>query len=470
MPVRLRITLLFALVVFVILALVCGAVYYFSYTSRINNIKARLTNRAITTARMLSQSEIFTQQLLQRIDSSTTITLKNKMIMAYDYQDNKVYSYSDRPGDTLAIDQDILDDARVNETIYFTEGNKEVIAHHYIDSNIRIVMISAAEDVEGNHNLVRLKNILFFSFSGGLIIALAGGYFFSRRLLMPVKKITSEVTEISAYNLTRRIETRPVKDEWQELAHTLNELLDRLQQSFELQRRFISNASHELSTPLTSISSQLEVYLQKDRSVDEYREVMLSVLQDVRNMSKLTQTLLEFAKASGSAGGLDILPVRLDEMLLRMPSEMQKQNRSFTVSLNFADLPEEEDNLLVFGNEELLFTAIRNIVSNACKYSSDHKAAISFSVEERVLVVVIKDNGIGIPEKEIRNIYHPFYRVDESRATEGFGLGLSLAERIIKLHKGSISVESRPEKGSAFTIRLPSAITKTNSNGILIFP
>ena len=318
-------------------------------------------------------------------------------------------------------------------------------------------MIVAGEDEEGRAYLARLKEILSLSFLAGVVIALGGGYFFSAGLIRPVKKIADEVTEISAQNLTRRIETGNTRDEWHKLSHTLNDLLNRLQESFELQRRFISNASHELSTPLTSISSQLEVILQRERSADEYRRVMLSVLQDVKNMSRLTQTLLEFAKASGNAGGLEISPVRIDEILMRMPAEMQKQDQGFTVLLHFDQMPENEEKLLVYGNEELLFTAIKNIVSNACKYSVNHKAQIKFFLSGNKIFIQVKDNGQGIAENEIQNIFQPFYRVEESRATPGFGLGLSLAERIIKLHKGSIEIQSRKGQGSVFSIQLPSA-------------
>ena len=457
MPVRIRITLLFALVVFVILGIVCGSIYYFSYTARIDTIKKRLTNRAMTTANLLSQSEIFTQQLIQRIDSATTLIIKNKVVQAYDYQNNKIYNYSDIPGDTLLIEDEILDEARVRQNFYFTIGNKEAIAYHHTTPVTRFVMIVAGEDEEGRAYLARLKEILSLSFLAGVVIALGGGYFFSAGLIRPVKKIADEVTEISAQNLTRRIETGNTRDEWHKLSHTLNDLLNRLQESFELQRRFISNASHELSTPLTSISSQLEVILQRERSADEYRRVMLSVLQDVKNMSRLTQTLLEFAKASGNAGGLEISPVRIDEILMRMPAEMQKQDQGFTVLLHFDQMPENEEKLLVYGNEELLFTAIKNIVSNACKYSVNHKAQIKFFLSGNKIFIQVKDNGQGLAENEIQNIFQPFYRVEESRATPGFGLGLSLAERIIKLHKGSIEIQSRKGQGSVFSIQLPSA-------------
>ncbi len=457
MPVRLRITLVFTLLVFTILGMVCSTIYYVSYTSRINNIKLRLTNRAITTARLLSQAEVFDPLLIQRIDAATTLSLKNKHVQAYDYKNNKIYTYSDTPDDTLVFDKNILDEARIKEDIYFTVGDMEAIAYHYVDNNQRIVMIAAAEDEEGKKTLNRLKNILLLSFLGGIVVAFAGGYFFSKGLLQPVRKIADEVNEISAQNFTRRIHTNTVQDEWHYLSATINNLLDRLQESFELQGRFIANASHELSTPLTSISSQLEVSLQRDRAAADYRRVMESIYQDVRHMSRLTQVLLEFAKASGSASGLEISLVRVDEILLRLPADMAKLNERYSVSMQFDELPTEEEQLLVLGNEELLFTAIKNIVSNACKYSANHHAVIRLGFARNELVITVQDTGIGIPHQEIANIFQPFYRVDESRHISGFGLGLSLAHRFIKLHKGHITVTSVPGEGTLFTIYLPVA-------------
>jgi signal transduction histidine kinase len=457
MPVRLRITLLFALLVFIILSIVCTGIYYFSYTARLDTIKKRLTNRAITTARLLSQKEIFNQRLVQRIDSLTTIALTNKTVQAYDYKNKKIYNYSDLPGDTLNISNDILDNTRFKGNIYFSIRNKEAVAFHYVDNQSRIVIISAGEDEDGQETLNRLLKILVISFLIGNIFVLAVGYLFSRGLLQPIRKITDDVAEISAQNLARRIQTGQTKDEWYHLSHTLNDLLDRLQESFELQRRFISNASHELSTPLTSISSQLEVSLQKERVAEDYKKVMQSIYQDVRHMSNLTQTLLEFAKASGNTGGLEINLVRMDEIILQLPAEIVKINNAYSIILQFDDLPEDEENLLVFGNETLLLTAIKNIVVNACKYSENHQATVHLKMQDQSILIIIEDQGAGIPKEELAKIFQPFYRVEEHRATGGFGLGLSLAERIIKLHKGTIEVASEKGKGTTFYISLPPA-------------
>jgi two-component system, OmpR family, sensor histidine kinase ArlS len=459
MPVRVRITLLFSVLVFVILGLVCSGIYYFSYQARINNIKSRLTNRAITTGRLLSQKEIFDRELIRRIDSSTTLSFKNISVQVYNYLNKRVYTYTDVPGDTTVVTNQVLDNARVKGRLYYKQGEREVVAYHYADNNSRLVLIVAGEDIQGKENLKNLSQILLLSLLFGNIFVLIIGYFFSKGLLLPIKNISKDVAEISAHNLARRIKTGKSKDEWYQLSETLNELLNRLQESFDMQRRFISNASHELSTPLTVILSQLEVNLKRDRSAEEYRNVLRSIYQDVQHLAKLTQTLLEFAKASGNIGGLEIDLVRMDEIILSLPSEISKINGAYSVKIEFDQLPEEEESLLVFGNQPLLSTAINNIVINACKYSDDHKALVSLRVSKLAITIAVKDTGKGIESSEIDKIFQPFYRIGDTKGEGGFGLGLSLAHRIIKIHKGSINVSSQPGKGTTFQILLPSAKT-----------
>ena len=457
MSVRLKITLLFTIMMFLLLSLLFGFVYYFSYTTRLENIKLHLTNRALTTANMLRQPNIFGKELMYKIDSSILKSIKNKSIQVYDKDNKSIYAYSDNLNDTIRISSLILNEARSNDIYFFTVGGKEALAFHDKDSNDGKVIVTAAFDEEGKRNLHRLKLFLWISFACGILIAFTSGYFVSKILLRPIGKIADEVNIISAQSLTHRIKPGKGNDEWHYLTDTLNDLLNRLQESFEIQRRFLSSASHELSTPLTSISSQLEVSLQRNRAAEEYRQVMQSVYQDVQHLSKLTQTLLEFATVSGTSGGIEIKLIRIDEVLMRLPGEMTKMDKGYSVKLEFDKLPAEEERLLVFGNAELLFTAIKNIVLNACKYSPAKLAKVKLSVEQTEIIVAVEDNGKGIPESELKNIFQPFYRTEDSRAKVGFGVGLPLANRILKLHRGQITVISTLGKGTTFFVHLPIA-------------
>ena len=456
MPVRLRITLLFSITVCCILVAVCLTVHYTAYSSRLNFIKTRLLNRASYTNGLLSQGEVFSSGLIARLDTSVTGLVRSKEVRVYDRHNALIYSYTDIPSDPLATDSLFLRRVRKDGTIFFNHGSKEVIAIYYPSS--QLVVISATRDEPGKKYLAQLKTILCLSLVGGILISFAAGYFISGRLLRPVKQIADEVNEISAKSLTRRIRTGRSRDEWSYLSETLNQLLNRLQRSFEVQRRFIANASHELCTPLTSISNQLEVSLQRHRDPDHYRGVISSTLQDVNRLSRLTQALLELARASGSPGGLDIEQVRIDEVLLQLPAEVSKLNGAWSVQLNFGQMPDEEEQLLVFGNAELLFTAIANIVINACKYSTDQQATIGLEVLPGDIKIKVTDHGPGIPPAELENIFLPFYRTAHAGAKKGFGLGLSLASHIIQLHNGQIRAHSDIRHGSVFTIVLPQAL------------
>jgi len=406
---------------------------------------------------MLDESEVFDQTLIKKIDSITLMPMKNKTVQAYNNHNEKIYNYSDRFSDSLQISDDILNKARADSVYFFTAGKREAIVYYYSRNNSQKVIVAAAFDEEGKTKLNNLKIILLISFFFVNLIALTSGYFFSKILLRPIKNIADEVNDISAQSLAHRIKTGNAKDEWNYLAETLNELLNRLQKSFEIQRRFISSASHELSTPLTSISSQLEVSLQRNRDAAEYRDIMKSVYQDVRHLSKLTQTLLEFATVSGIAGGIEINSVRIDEILMQFPGEVIKINKEYSVKLEFEQLPENEEKLLVFGNAELLFTAIKNVVVNACKYSPNHLAKIKLIVEPKEILISVTDHGKGISENDLKNIFQPFYRTEDSKAVTGFGVGLPLVHRIIKMHKGEIKVNSIVGKGTTVLIRLPIA-------------
>ncbi|HTE25723.1 sensor histidine kinase [Flavitalea sp.] len=455
MPVRLRITILFGIGFCGILLAVCATVYYTANTSRLNFIKTRLQNRASYTNSLLSKAEVFSSDLVGRLDTSVTGLVRSKEIRVYDRHNQSIYFYTDIPEFSLKIDTLFLERVRQEGSIFFNHGKKEAIAVYYPSSEL--LVISATKDDAGKKYLTQLKTIVWLSLIGGILVSFGGGYFFAGRLLRPVKRIADEVNEISAKSLTRRIRTGRAHDEWHYLSETLNQLLNRLHHSFEVQRQFIANASHELCTPLTSISNQLEVLLQRERDVDHYRSVISSTLQDVIRMNQLTQALLEVAKASGSPGGLKIDQIRIDEVLMQIPVELAKLNSIWSVVLDFEQLPPEDEQLLVFGNEELLFTAIRNIVVNACKYSSDQQASIHVQIFRGQVRIAISDNGPGIALVERENIFLPFYRIRNAGSRTGFGLGLPLANHIIQLHNGQIRVDAGIRQGSVFTISLPQA-------------
>jgi two-component system, OmpR family, sensor histidine kinase ArlS len=451
-----KIMLLFTLLVTAIIALLAFSVYYFSFLERKIVFNKRLKSRANYSAEIYSLFGDSSNAVLSRINSTTSNgLLLNKSIAIFSTKGNILYQLDSTEPQLLPIDNEILGKTADKGESYFKIGNRDAIALMHRENANSFIVVVAAYDEDGLFRLDELLRILLISLFVSILITGVAGFIFSRRLLKPISQIIYEVNHISSYNLSHRIKAGSGKDELNQLATTFNELLERLQKSFDIQRSFISNASHELSTPLTSISSQLEVTLHKDRSIAEYQKVLLSINEDVLNMILLTKSLLEIAKAD-SQGNFELSRVRVDEILMKIASEIRVVNEKYNVELYFGDFPEDEKDCVVFGNLELLHSALKNIIENGCKYSTDHVAITNLYFENHFMFVSVTNKGSVIPAEEIKKIFQPFYRGSNVNRRKGFGLGLALAEGITRLHKGTIEVRSDIKKGTVFILKIPS--------------
>jgi Signal transduction histidine kinase len=463
LKIKFKITALFALLVTAILLILSISVYYFSSVQRAEAFVRRLKGRANNDGQLFSYfgDSDSTRAILHRIDSSSAFTLPNKQVIIFDYLDRPVYTYNVTHIDSVIPDKNIIKQARLKHEATGRNGQLDILAYHYTDTTTRIVVVVSAYDDDGWQRLKELRDILFLCLFIGIAVALMVGYAFALQMVKPITQIIQEVKAVSSQNLTHHIRAGTSQDELNQLANTFNELLDRLQESFISQRRFISNASHELSTPLTSISSQLDVTLQKERSTEEYQQVMQSIHEDVRQMQQLTKSLLEIAK-TGTEGSIELNEVRIDEVLLKVTGDVQKISEAYEVELNFGEFPDDEKTFLVFGNSDLLYSSFRNIVENGCKFSPNHHAWVNLEFRNENVIIQVKNIGNTITGKELENIFQPFYRSAAASPIKGFGLGLALAKRIISLHKGSINVHSNEAEGTVFNIQLPSVKAFSN--------
>jgi two-component system sensor histidine kinase ArlS len=452
--IKVKITAIFTLLVTALLLLLSLSVFYFSKLERRETFKNRITARANINTQIYSIVGDTNLAALARFDSSS-VTIPQKSVTIYNQLNIPLYQFNAKGADTIHATTEILDGARALKRFYFSDGEKEAVAFNYEDGARKVVIVVGGYDVDGWTRLRKLQNMMVGSLATGILLTLVVGYAFSQQLVRPISQIIHEVNEISSQNLSHRIHAGSSQDELNQLANTFNELLNRLQESFLIQRRFISNASHELSTPLTSILSQLEVTLHKNRSVEEYVQVMQSIHEDVRQMQQLTKSLLEIAK-TGSQGSIELIEVRIDEVLLKVTADVQKISQEYNVDLNFGDFPEDEKAFMVFGSNDLLYSAIKNVVENGCKYSPDHVSIVNLGFPDNKVIIEVKNKGDVIAEEEIENIFQPFYRSGNVGQAKGFGLGLALAKRIISLHKGRIDVQSDIITGTVFVITLPS--------------
>ncbi|HLG41176.1 MAG TPA: ATP-binding protein [Chitinophagaceae bacterium] len=449
-----KINLLFTAIVSCILLVMATIVYSITRQKVQNDFHLRLESRTRNSANLYLTFKNDTASLLKSLGASLPGTLVNKNIDIYDNEHKLVYEFHDDNTLPFYPDTNRLEIARQKGEIIYSHGEKDVVLYHYSNGDEFTVAV-AAEDVTGRAYLNSLRNIFFIYVPIAIGLTLIAGYLFSGRLVRPIKQTISDVNKITSQNLSRRLYTGNNKDELAELNSTFNGLLNRLEESFSIQKRFIANASHELSTPLTSVSSQVEVALLQDRSSEEYNRVLQSVLEDVKGLNQLTRNLLEIAKA-GNQGDIELNQVRIDEVVVRTHSEVMKQSPSFHIELDFPDLPENENECIVFGNPYLLHIAFKNIMENGCKYSPDKRVRVSFVFGEKKVQLIFTNKSDSITSEEIGRLFEPFYRRSNSEKEEGFGLGLTLTRRIIGLHKGTIEVTSDPAKEIiTFNVILP---------------
>ncbi|MCB9063769.1 MAG: HAMP domain-containing histidine kinase [Chitinophagales bacterium] len=455
MQIKHRITLVYSIIVTVILLLFSGAIYFFRYQSTVERFNDRLQIDAKSMVNIL-KSKDYSPGLLKDINEAYSEAFDRKSVSIHDYKNNKRFVYYSKGADPITISDQIVQKLSANKTYFFKVGDREAVAIEYADESSNYIIAVAAFDSDRAYYLDKLKIVLGVSLLLGIIAVIVSGYIFSLSLVQTITDFTHKIKHISSERFSLRLETGKGKDELQKLAITINDLLDRLQESFNLQRRFIDNASHELSTPLASIASQMDVALQKERSSNEYKKAMLSINDDIKKLSLLVRSLLEIAKLSGSMGGTELTSVRMDELMMLMPSELKKVNDKYDVSLEFEDLPEDESSLIIYGNEHLLLSAIKNIVHNACKFSEDHRASLKLSFTRKSIRIIVSDSGPGIDEHDMKNIFQPFYRSNRHESyISGAGLGLALAHRIVRLHRGDIEVYSKLGQGTTFIIALP---------------
>lgn len=295
---------------------------------------------------------------------------------------------------------------------------------------------------------VKLFAIWFFSILILYIIA----YFMAKSALKPISKIIKEVEDITAMNLSKRVEIENSNDELGELALTFNNTLDRLESSFESQKLFISQVSHELRTPMAALIAELELSLYRDRSSEEYKKVIESALNDARKMDRLSKGLLDLAKANRQRAEISISPVRLDEILIDACTIISKANPEYKIDMKFHSESDDDGFITVDGNEYLLRTSFVNLIENNCKFSSDSSSMIEISFNEEEIIISFSDNGIGISTEEIEHIFTPFYRGKNRGYSSGNGIGLAIVKKIVELHKGVVEVNSAINQGTTFKL------------------
>ncbi len=313
---------------------------------------------------------------------------------------------------------------------------------------------SPLEEIE--EALRQLLLILLVAVPSVLILAVVGGLFLANKALRPVDEITNTARKIgSSGDLSQRIRLKKkVNDEIGRLAATFNEMIAKVENSFQQIKRFTADASHELKTPLTILRGEIEVGLKRLRTPEEYQKILASNLEEVKHMSRMVEDLLTLARADMGALELRKEVVDLGGLVREVWEEVRLWAEDKGVELLF----QEDGEARVMGDRGRLRQLALNLIDNAIKYTpSGGRVELRVVRDGDEVTFSVADTGEGIPPEDLQRIFERFYRVDKARSRQrgGTGLGLSICKWIAEAHGGRISAESELGRGSKFHVSFP---------------
>jgi len=289
---------------------------------------------------------------------------------------------------------------------------------------------------------------------GIFVFGWVGSNWIARMALSPVETIGQTAANVSAQSLGTRVFLDAPFHEFQQLAQSFNNMFERLQRAFESQRRFVGDAAHELRTPLTAMKGNVEVALQRDRSPEEYRDVLSTTLGQVEHLARLVKSLLTLTQFSGEHPPIDLKPVLMEPLIKELVSELsilaKEKGCSFTTHIQ--EVPQ------VLGDAGQLKQLVINLLDNAIRHTPQGgSVTVKLQSSANQVQITVEDTGSGIATEHLPHIFERFYRADPARDREsgGTGLGLAIAKEITLAHNGTINVRSEVGQGSIFEVNLP---------------
>ncbi len=435
--------------------LLSGAIYYFFNKYSFVDFYKRLETRASIAARYAFESDENNAEAVHQLRMQHLEKLPNEreyiILVPLKIDFTSLAQH-------YKLSESFIKDIWNNQSARHREGNTFYVGKTYENEGLMyVIIVSANNYVEANH-MNFLRNLMLI---GILLIAFLTIYFskyFSKYVFTPIRQITGKVKQISTDNIHLRLEdSTDTSHEINELTSTFNDLLNRMETAFETQKNFISNASHELGTPLTAIIGEADVALIRDRTTEEYKETLKNISEQAERLDNITKSLLFLAQTGYEGKRIAFEIFRLDELVWNVKETLDKINPQNNIHIDFSLFPENPKKLKINGNRQLMHLAVANLLSNACKYSHNQEVIVSIASSDNNIILVIKDNGIGIPASELQFIYDPFFRASNTRMFEGYGIGLPLTRNIIRLHQGVLNVSSIENQGTAVEILLPLA-------------
>lgn len=438
-------------------------IYVLSEHARSQTFFHNLRSEAVTKAHLYLRNQV-DARIMQSIYTNNKQFI-NEVEVAIYTPDFRMLYHDAAQNDIVRENRAMIDRILHDKAIEFYVGNYQAIGMCYTFEGKDYIVTAAAYDGYGYHNLNELKNTLLALFIIGLSLLFIAGYMLARDALKPIRSIVRKAETITASHIDKRLPVKNEHDELGELSTAFNALLERLEVSFNAQKMFVSNVSHEMRTPLAALMAELDLVLQKERSPEQYRTAIQNALQDALRMNRLIDGLLNLAKADYRKEDIKTNELRMDELLLDVREHILRAHPDYHIELLFGQENDDERLITVNANLYLLSIAFANLIENNCKYSPDHTSIVQISAHDRWTCISLSDNGSGLSETDKRHLFTLFYRGAEDSSIEGHGIGMTLAQKIITLHQGHIQVHSEEGKGTTFVVEIPHiSTTETEHN------
>ncbi|HJU45960.1 MAG TPA: HAMP domain-containing sensor histidine kinase [Chitinophagaceae bacterium] len=452
MKIQTQTAILFTTITATIILLLSGFIYFFTSRFATTDFYKRLEIRAYIAARVMLEKDETSVDAYSEIRREHLEMLpgEKEYFIRLDTLSKRVL----KAGETV-LPASFIKNVVSRGKDYFSRNGLYYTGIFYKDNEGDFAVVISAGSDTLSKTIANLRYFLILGFLAGTLLIYATAIFFSRYTFKPVRTIIKKVKSINAENLSMRLPEKKGKDEIWELSYTFNEMLDRLQTSFETQNNFVSNASHEFRTPITAIIGEAELALSPARTQEELRQSIQSILSQAEKMQHISNSLLSLAQTGFDGKRQEWRPVRIDELIWEVKYNVEKIVNAPVVYPDLQYLPSSPDDLVVEGNEQLLKLAFSNIVLNACKYSDNRSVTVTLRIVEDYIHIITEDKGIGIPEDDLAHVFEPFFRASNSLKFQGYGIGLPLSLNIIRLHHGMIKVDSAEGKGTRVLVALP---------------